>query len=90
MIEVLTLTLVSHAVVMRIYIHYNSQYFNKLLHNFNLSQHVFFPTQDSGYNLELIITYDSSKLNIHSFYIDTCISDHKSICVDHNLLKLHI
>ena len=69
---------------------YNTHHFNKLLYNFNLSQHVFFPTHDSGHILDLIITNDASKLNVHPFYIDTCISDHKTICVDLNLPKLHI
>ena len=51
---------------------------------------VSFPTH-SGHILELIITNDSSKLNIHPFcIIDTCISDHKTICVDLNLPRPHI
>ena len=58
---------------------YNTQHFDKLLHNFNLSQHVFFPTHDSGHILDLIITNDSYKLNIHPFYIDNCISNHKTM-----------
>ena len=69
---------------------YNTQHFNTLLYDFNLSQHVSFPTHDSGHILDLNITNDSSKLNIHPFYIDTCISDHKTICVDLNLSKPHI
>ena len=69
---------------------YNTQHFNKLLCNFNLSQHVSIPTHDSGHIVDLIITNDSSKLNIHSFYIDIYISDHKTICVDLNLPKSHI
>ena len=65
-------------------IDYNTQNFNKHLHNFNLSQHVSFPTHDSSYILDLIVTNDSSKLNIHPFYFDTCISDHKTNYVDLN------
>ena len=49
-----------------------------------------FPTHDFCHPLELIITNDLFKLNIHKFYIDTCISDHKTICVDLNLPKPHI
>ena len=59
-----------------------TQHFYKLLHNFNLSQHVSFPTHDSGHIFDLINTNDSSKLNIHPFYIDTFISDCKTICVE--------
>ena len=69
---------------------YNTQYFKKLLHNINLSQHVSFLTHDSGHILDLIISYDSSKLNIHPFHINTSISDHKKICVDLNLPKPHL
>ena len=39
--------------------------------------------------LDLIITNISSKLDFHSFCIDTCISDHKTVCVDLNLAKPH-
>ena len=67
---------------------YNTQHFNKLLHNFNLSQYVSFLTH--GHILDLIITNDSSKLNIHPFYIDICTSNHKTICVDLYLPKLFI
>ena len=69
---------------------YKTQHFNTLLHSFNLSQHVFFPTHDSGHILDLIITNDLFKLNIHPFYSDSCISDHKTICGDLNLPKPHI
>ena len=69
---------------------YNTQHFNKLLHNFNLSQNVSLPTHDSDHIFDLNITNNSSKLNIHPFYLDTCISDYKKICVDLNLPKPHI
>ena len=69
---------------------YNPQHFKKLLQNFSLSHHVLFPTHDSGHVLDLIITNVSSKFNIHPFCIDTCISDHKTVCVDRNLAKPHI
>ena len=69
---------------------YNTQHFNKLLQHFFRNQHVSFPTHDSGHILDLIITNDSSKLNINPFYIDTCISDYKTICIDLNLPKSHI
>ena len=36
------------------------------------------------------ITNVSCKFNIRPFYIDTCISDHKTVCVDLNLAKLRI
>ena len=45
-------------------------------------------SHDSSHILDFIITNDLLKLNIHPFYIDTCISDHKTICV--NLNKPHI
>ena len=69
---------------------YNTQNFNIFLHNFNLSQHVSFSTHDSKHILDLIITNDLSKLNIHLCYVDACISNNKTICVDSNFLKQHI
>ena len=66
---------------------YNTQHFKKLLQNFSLSQHVFFPTHDSGHILDLIITNVSSIFNIYPFCIDTCTSDHKTDCVALNLAK---
>ena len=69
---------------------YNTQNFKKLLQNFSLSQHVFFPTHDSGHILDLIITNVSSKFNIRPSCIDTCISDHKTVCINLNLAKPHV
>ena len=69
---------------------YNTQHFKKLLQNFDLSQQVFFPKNDSGHILDLIITIFSSKFNIHPFCIDTCISDHKTVCANLILAKTHI
>ena len=48
------------------------------------------PTHVSGHSLNLIITNVSSKFNIFPFNIDTCISDHKTVCADLNLAKPHI
>ena len=69
---------------------HNTQHFNKILHNFNPSQHFSFPIHEFDHILDLIITNDSFKLNIHPFYIDTCIFNHKTICVDLNLPKPHV
>ena len=68
---------------------YNTQHFKRLLQNFGLSQHVFFPTHDPGHILDLIITKVSSKFNIRPFCIDTCIFDHNTVCVGLNLAKSH-
>ena len=43
----------------------NTIFFNRLLLNFNLNQHISFPTHDSGHILDLIITNASSKLVIY-------------------------
>ena len=59
----------------------------KMLQNFSLSHHVFFPTHDAGHILDLITTNVSSKFNIHSFCIDTCISDHKEFVLILTLLS---
>ena len=59
----------------------------KNLQNFSQSQHVFFPTHDSGHIFNLIITNVSSKFNIRPFYINTYISDNKTVYVDPNLAK---
>ena len=61
-----------------------------MLQTFSQSQHIFFPTPDSGHIIDLIITNISPKFNIRPFCIDTCISDHKTLCIDLNLAKPHI
>ena len=65
----------------------NTVVFNKLLLNFNLKQHIFFPTHDFGHILDLIITNVSSKLAIYPNLIDTCIFDHKIVYIDLDIQK---
>ena len=69
---------------------YSTQNFKKLLQNFCLSQHIFFPRHDYGQIFDLIITNVSSKFNICPFCINTCIFDHKTVCIDLSLAKPHI
>ena len=65
----------------------NTLYFLKLINTFNLCQHVCLPTHNSGHILDLIITNASSNLVICPYMLDTYISDHKTVCIDINLLK---
>ena len=65
----------------------NALHFLKLLNTFNLCQHVSLPTHVSGHILDLIITNASSNLIICPYVLDTYISDHKTVCVDIDLLQ---
>ena len=65
----------------------NTVVFNRLLLNFNLNQHISFPTHDFGHILDLIITNASSKLAIYPNSIDTCISDQKTVYIDLDIQK---
>ena len=58
-----------------------------MLLNFNLNQHISFPTHDSGHILHLIITNASSKLAICPNITNTCISDHKAVYIDLDIQK---
>ena len=58
-----------------------------LLLNFNLNQHISFPTHDSGHILDFIITNASSKLAIYPNLIDICISDYKTVYIDLDIQK---
>ena len=58
-----------------------------MLLNFNLNQHISFPTHDSGHILDLIITNALSKIAINYNLIDTCISDHKTTYIDLDIIK---
>ena len=65
----------------------NTVVINRLLLNFNLDQHMSFPTHDSSHILDLIITNATSKLAIYSNLIDTCISNHKTVYIDFDIQK---
>ena len=65
----------------------NTVLFNRLLLNFNLNQHISFPTHDSGHILNLIITNASFKLAINLNLIETRISDRKTVYIDLDSLK---
>ena len=65
----------------------NSLHFLKLLNTFNLCQHVYLPTHNSGCILDLFITNASPNLVICPYMLDKCISDHKTVCVDIDLFK---
>ena len=60
----------------------NTVVFNRLLLNFNLNQHISFPTHDSGHIHDLIITNASSELAIYPNLIDICISGYKTVYTD--------
>ena len=65
----------------------NTVVFNRLLLNFNLIQHISFPTLDFGHILDLIIKNASFKLAIYPNLIDTRISDHEIVYIDLDIQK---
>ena len=53
--------------------------FLDMLNTFNLTQHITFPTHNSGHTLDLLITRSTSSLISSSDHIFTPISDHEFI-----------
>ena len=66
---------------------YNARHFLKLLNTFDLLRHVTLPTHDSGHTIDLVLTNAFSKFIICPFMLHTYISNHKTICIDHDLPK---
>ena len=61
--------------------------YNKLLLNFNLNQQISFPTHDSGYIFDLIITNALTKLAICPNPTDSYISGYKTVYIDPDIQK---
>ena len=56
-----------------------SKSFSNLLQNFDLKQHITFPTHNHGHTLDLLVTRSNSTILSDLDYTIPCISDHYAI-----------